>query len=281
MMQIQPLVKVKKAANLLGVDKNELTRRLTAGEIKGECKTIGDKQKWFIYSGELDSLLIKERFPEVHAARVSMDGLGEIFETAETDKGPESTELVETPAADESQEVPSAPQDTLAEPVPPEEKAPVRRRAGTRRGKPAVPETMYISNVVDVENLDFTPPAMSAHAPVHIDRYEAPNTVTVDAYAGASFETVIHSLSIEFAYRLAEERQKVFQLEARLAEQGNAIEQLAPLQNALQIEVRNGCMKDLQIKSLQADLAALQEKAQKARPWWKRMLALFTGEKPA
>jgi hypothetical protein len=271
-MQIQPLVKVKKAANLLGVDKAELTRRLSTGEVKGECRTVGARQKWFIYSGELDTLLVKERFGGTPAERVSVEDMAEFFEAGETQQSQQDS----SDAAAEESPPPSAAD--LKEAVELTAQPALRRR--TRRQKPTLPDSMYISNMVEVEDVGLTMPTT-----VHIDRDAAPNTVTVEnlpALSGeSSFEAVVHSLSMEFAYRLAEERQRVLQLEMRLEEQQGHIQQLQPLQNALQLEVRNGCMKDLEIKSLQASLAALTEKVEGAKPWWKRLLAAFIGDKAA
>ncbi len=273
-MQIQPLVKVKKAANLLGVDKTELTRRLSTGEVKGECKTIGAKQKWFIFSGELDNLLVKERFGGTPAERVSVEGMTEFFDAGETQESQQAW------SDDAGEDVASSPTMEDGEAVELTTQPALRRRQRTRRQTPALPDSMYISNVVDVEDVGLTMPTT-----VHIDRDAAPNTVTVEnlpALSGeSSFEAIVHSLSMEFAYRLAQERQRVLQLEMRLEEQQSHMQQLEPLQNALQIEVRNGCMKDLEIKSLQAHLAALTEKVELSQPWWKRLLSAFIGNKTA
>jgi hypothetical protein len=81
-MQMHPMVTVKKAANVLGTDKRSLRQKLASGELKGERRRVGSKRKWFIYAGEVEYLLEKQRLPELmsQAERTSVDGLHEFFE---------------------------------------------------------------------------------------------------------------------------------------------------------------------------------------------------------
>lgn len=64
-MQIHPLVPMRKAAALLGVEKDQLKAKLVAGEIKGEQRRVGSKDKWFVYSGEVSNRIDTERLPEL------------------------------------------------------------------------------------------------------------------------------------------------------------------------------------------------------------------------
>jgi len=82
-MRVHPLVTVKKAASLLGVDKRLIRDKLRSGELKGELRRVGVKDKWFVYSGEVDFLLESQRLPELEAAqreRTSVEGMGSLFE---------------------------------------------------------------------------------------------------------------------------------------------------------------------------------------------------------
>ena len=64
-MQIHPLVPMRKAASLLGVEKDQLKAKLVSGEIKGEQRRVGSKDKWFVYSGEVSNRIDTERLPEL------------------------------------------------------------------------------------------------------------------------------------------------------------------------------------------------------------------------
>lgn len=64
-MQIHPLVPMRKAATLLGVEKDQLKAKLVSGEIKGEQRRVGSKDKWFVYSGEVSNRIDSERLPEL------------------------------------------------------------------------------------------------------------------------------------------------------------------------------------------------------------------------
>ncbi len=64
-MQIHPLVPMRKAAALLGVEKDQLKAKLASGEIKGEQRRVGSKDKWFVYAGEVSNRIDTERLPEL------------------------------------------------------------------------------------------------------------------------------------------------------------------------------------------------------------------------
>lgn len=73
-MQIHPLVPMRKAATLLGVDKDQLKAKLVSGEIKGEQRRVGSKDKWFVYSGEVSNRIDNERLPELMRRNHMTDG---------------------------------------------------------------------------------------------------------------------------------------------------------------------------------------------------------------
>ena len=84
-MQTQPLITVKKASAVLGIDRRVLRQRLGSGEMKGEKRRVKDKEKWFIYHDEIENLLDKQRNPQTTdvAERLSTDDLSDIFVEAE------------------------------------------------------------------------------------------------------------------------------------------------------------------------------------------------------
>jgi len=58
-MQKHPMVSVKEAAAALGCDERWVREKLNQGQLKGEKKTIGMKEKWFVYKGEIDAAVAK------------------------------------------------------------------------------------------------------------------------------------------------------------------------------------------------------------------------------
>jgi hypothetical protein len=191
------MVAVKKAAALLGVDKRDLRTKISAGQIQGECRVVGEKEKWFLYSSELDNLL--DSMPGLVEAkeRTNLEGLQKFFEP-----------------------------DALPELV--------------------VAEPIQIDGVV----------ATVSASPVE---------------TAAAVEEMLQSLSIEFAYRLADEHQKVITLRDKMQQAELEVQRLAPMERALVLEVKQGCLKDVEIKNLQKDLDRLQlELSALKQPWWKR-----------
>lgn len=77
-MQIHPMVTVKKAATVLGLEKTIIRDLLDNGVIKGERRVVGSKEKWFLYHSELQELLDK-RMPHMveQAERVITESWGQ------------------------------------------------------------------------------------------------------------------------------------------------------------------------------------------------------------
>ena len=59
-MYKHPMLSVKEAASLLGCDERWVRERLNQGQLKGEKKSIGLKEKWFVYKGEIDAALARK-----------------------------------------------------------------------------------------------------------------------------------------------------------------------------------------------------------------------------
>lgn len=58
-MNKHPMLSVKEAANLMGCDERWVRERLNQGQLKGEKKNIGLKEKWFVYAGEVEAALAR------------------------------------------------------------------------------------------------------------------------------------------------------------------------------------------------------------------------------
>lgn len=59
-MQKHPLLTVKEAAELLRLDERSVRERLINGQLKGEKRSIGLREKWFVYHGAVEAALSKE-----------------------------------------------------------------------------------------------------------------------------------------------------------------------------------------------------------------------------
>lgn len=62
-IQKHPMLTVREAASALGIDERTVREKLTSGHIKGEKRLIGLKEKWFVYRGEVETLLERQRLP--------------------------------------------------------------------------------------------------------------------------------------------------------------------------------------------------------------------------
>ncbi len=58
-MNKHPMLSVKEAAKLMGCDERWVRERLNQGQLKGEKKKVGLKDKWYVYAGEVEEALEK------------------------------------------------------------------------------------------------------------------------------------------------------------------------------------------------------------------------------
>lgn len=59
-MQKHPLHSVKEAAEMLKLDERSVRERLINGQLKGEKRSIGLREKWFVYSGSIEAAIGKQ-----------------------------------------------------------------------------------------------------------------------------------------------------------------------------------------------------------------------------
>jgi len=80
-IQIHPMVPLAKASAILKISRDELIARLSAGELMGEKRRIGESKKdsWFIYADEFNRLMAQA--VAKYEDRVTVKGLEHIFST--------------------------------------------------------------------------------------------------------------------------------------------------------------------------------------------------------
>ena len=78
-IQIHPMVPLAKACATLKISRDELITRLSAGELMGEKRRIGESKRdsWFIYAAEFNRLM--SQAVEKYEERVSTNGLEQLF----------------------------------------------------------------------------------------------------------------------------------------------------------------------------------------------------------
>ncbi len=65
------LLSIKDAAAILNLDKKSVRERLINGQLLGEKKLVGDREKWFVHSHSVESILAKRRStqPQIQTQR--------------------------------------------------------------------------------------------------------------------------------------------------------------------------------------------------------------------
>lgn len=285
-MQIHPLVPIKKAASLLGVEKEVLRDKLASGEIKGEQRRVGSKDKWFVYSGEVSNRIDTERLPQLmrqtdgHLALdveplpdpVSLEDLNKFFELDENSATEEidengaiitSLNNVFTAAG----EVVASPGDVVT--------STARVLEGVPKPNPKVssPLPASIATVPSVSELNaqFTPASTNAQASI--------------ATSISDMDYIFESLTTTFAQRLSDEYQKVLIADQRAKAAEQKLEMLEILEierdDALvTVEERDSTIAALVIQAaeLEAQVKALEiELDAKKMSWWEKW---FTSSKP-
>lgn len=86
-MYKHPMLSVKEAAAALGCDERWIREKLNQGQLKGEKRTIGMKDKWFVYKGEIDAAIARKG---PHAP------LEQTIESAQTNFAPQTEKHIAT-----------------------------------------------------------------------------------------------------------------------------------------------------------------------------------------
>jgi hypothetical protein len=60
-MQKHPLLSVKQAAEMLRLDERSVRERLINGQLKGEKRSVGLREKWFVYNGSVEAAISKQQ----------------------------------------------------------------------------------------------------------------------------------------------------------------------------------------------------------------------------
>ncbi len=260
-MQIHPLVTVKKAAAVLGVDKKVIREKLTTGEIKGERRRVGEKDKWFVYHGAVQDLLETERLPELDKSeRISTEGLTELFDDGS--KGETDADEKEANEGNRVEKVDSQSVESISSPF-----------ADLVSYSEPPSSTDAVSADIDVLQIYQGAGAENAFDFSHTN----PGRAAI-AHMLPALDEFLNQLTIEFAHRLAQERGQILRLQQDVALRDERLERVSVLELKLRtakesMETRNVEVANLQerIVELETELAAQTEKAN--LPWWKKLFA--------
>jgi hypothetical protein len=269
-MQMQPMVTVKRAAALLGIDKSVLRQRVSEGSLKGERRMIGSKEKWFLYCGELDALL-DQRFadPSERAERVSLSGMTELFDAGQ---------VVPIDGTDAEDDTPAETTAEAQDIQKPRKKS--RKKTADHTGNPeadaAVTPELADDQSAD-PSLDFTPSVPSkmlteSQLPQELFQVEGVLESQSSIPEMPGLEGIVRCLTIEFAYRLAEERQTICKLQDQLEEKDVILRRIPLLEKSLHDASSGDADKQLELSNLRAHVAILENQVQRLKqPWWQRV----------
>ena len=248
-MQIHPLFTVKKAAEVLGVEKQFLRNQLETGTIRGEKRRVGERDKWFIYHGEVKDLRDTKRLHQLieRAKRISTEDLTDFFddEDALEERAGIPVETVKSEAVESAHTK--------------EEALGLTESFFVEQVDLIAAENLVLSNVLDSVQLDLE---MSEYEDQSNTQVSEPDELTAelaqiqlelqleseqeaeaelehfqDAVSGSTsitLDTVLQKLTVEFAYRLAEERSRVCELEHLLEAKEECLRLLPDLERQLQ-----------------------------------------------
>jgi hypothetical protein len=311
-MQIHPLFSVKKAAEVLGVEKQFLREQLENGMIRGEKRRVGERDKWFIYHGEVKDLRDTKRLHELteKAKRISVEGLTEFFDDDDILEEPKENSLIAnftdtTPLVEESQslsrdiisaehnaanadlidsssgttlssvfslhmtegavELPVKSTDALQQPEP---------------DAPALGEKVF-PVVNSIESIKCIELFYSGASPEKLTDTQP----EVTGSTSITLDAVLQKLTVEFAYRLAEERSRVCELEHLLDTKEQCLKQLPDLEKRLQAEQAKLLSEQSRLEeeqalrrahenevvSLKQRILELESGKSSTKPWWHRL----------
>ncbi|CAN5294655.1 hypothetical protein BH10CYA1_BH10CYA1_28710 [soil metagenome] len=254
-MQIHPLVTVKKAASALGVDREVIRNMIDIGAVRGERRFIKNKEKWFLYQEEVQEYLEKRALElSEQATRTTMEGLGEFF--APTDEAAPQPQLdlnaVEFELSGAELEING---------VELEINGVELELNGSVLVKPE-----FLAQLLESESMLVTE--------VDEDEDDHPDRMYLQTEQH-SLDQMLHSLTIEFAHRLCEERQIICNLKQQLDERNQLLAGIPDLRQKLDEVKSLQQSRDAEIKALKANITALEsDLSWSKKPWWNRLFSL-------
>lgn len=310
-MRIHPLFSVKKAAEVLGVDKQFLRDQLVAGSIRGEQRRVGERDKWFIYHGEVRDLRDTKRLHELleKAKRISTEDLADFFQPeTETENGTIDEEsLVEAIVDTDEQStiklggaaatkdyshaetfvgtdlVPStevfspaeliAAIEALKEPEAFSQAEPLVFAEPITDSDATMPsETLHTVEVLTPSDIKPDVEVQNVIPEVQVEPELEHFTESVSGSTSITLDEVLQKLTVEFAYRLSEERTRVCELEQLLEQKEESLRQLPDLEKQLKLEQETRQSHEAEVATLQEKIRLLEEKqAAPKKSWWQSL----------
>jgi hypothetical protein len=304
-MQIHPLFSVKKAAEVLGVEKQFLREQLENGAIRGEKRRVGERDKWFIYHGEVKDLRDTKRLQELKekAKRISTEGLKEFFDEADTLAQENETDHTtgESVASAENTPVTSpdylpgqtssdfhlneAAFDTSASGRPGDDDQSLLDTTGISASSTTLQaEGLVLSELAELDALVLSnDEPLFAENNFYVDPEQANQGVS--GKTAITLDAVLQKLTVEFAYRLAEERTRVCELEQLLEAKEESLRRLPDLERLLEDEQQKLLAEQTkleeeqtqrrahedQVAVLQKRIAELETRKSSTKSWWRKI----------
>lgn len=144
----------------------------------------------------------------------------------------------------------------------------------------------FFTETSEEDAVEASEPEEAAMEPAPVQIFSAPHAVAIedvevsvvddDAYGRmpweAELDRIVQSLTIEFACRLADERQAVLRLQQRLDEKEAQLLRIPDLENELRSRHLAADEKASETGELKKQIAALESTISELRkPWWKRL----------
>ena len=266
-LQIHPLVTVKKAATALGVDREVLRNMIDIGAVRAERRFVKNKEKWFLYQEEVQEYLEK-RAQELseQATRTTMEGLGEFFEPEDA-----AAQLSDDGVVDFSPEANS--ESTIFDRTD-------IGLSGAQIGlsgatdQPQNATDLEMSGVeLELSGAELEINGIELVTEVGVDEEDHPDRMYLQT-AQHSLDQMLHSLTIEFAHRLCEERQIICNLKQQLDEKNQLLSGIPDLRQKLDEVKFLQQSRDAEIAALKANITALEsDLSWWKKPWWNRLFS--------
>lgn len=316
-MQIHPLFSVKKAAEVLGVEKQFLREQLENGAIRGEKRRVGERDKWFIYHGEVKDLRDTKRLHELkeRTKRISTEGLKEFFDEDDITDVPTNSEQPTGSGiwatADLNSALLAAPESANSEKA---------ELLGDSTSDLSIPENRAINGTIHLadavttavfENIELSDAVFHNETTTHSATLGAimnvdaslvsspesqnpdenyyvepePTNQGMTGRTSVTLDEVLQKLTVEFAYRLAEERSRVCELEQLLEAKEESLRRLPDLEKLLEdeqqklsaektkleLEQAQRRTHEEQVVALQRRIDELESEKANQKPWWRRI----------
>lgn len=264
----EPMLTVKQAAQILGVDPRTIREKLSSKQIRGEKRLHGLKEKWFVVAADIEAIARTQvsRSSELHQQRIDTSGTEPLFEKNDDDDDEE--DAIEVNAIETSTDEATTEQADLGK-----QQLELVINAITQQFTQELTTRLEIMQSLQNEiaekdkQLKLIPDLEKAAK----EREKAKEELQNKVHENDALKRQLEILEIERKNKLQEYEQSKSAIEELSSQEQNLKEQIASISQEKETQEKNAKEKEEELNRLKLELESREKEIEKLQaPWWKK-----------